>query len=113
MGFLVSFQRQMYLTNYVNDLEIKMTRLTEQKLDLTDQITEITTSISDIGDNDLASVKKLKKRQQQLEKIDKELDAQMKKMQTQLDAANTELKSAEKSTQNGIQRSFTYNVGGG
>ena len=110
MAFLANFQRQMYLTEYVNNLEIKMKNITEQKLDLTDTITQLTTQISDIGDPDSPSVKKLKARQAELENLDKQLDMRMQKYQTQLQAANTELQSATQATQSGIKKSFSYNI---
>lgn len=112
MAFLANFQRQMYLTEYVNNLEVKMKNITEQKLDLTDTITQLTTQISDIGDAESPSVKKLKARQAELENLDKQLDMRMTKYQTQLQAANTELQSATQATQNGVKRSFSYNIGG-
>lgn len=111
MAFLANFQRQMYLTQYVNNLQIKIKNITEQKLDLTETITQLTSQISDIGDNDSPSVKKLKARQAELENLDKELDLRMQKYQTQLQAANTELQSATQATQQGVKNSFTYNVG--
>lgn len=112
MGFLVAFTRKMYLTNYINSLEVKIKDITEQKLDLTDTITQLTTQISDIGDNDSPAVKKLKARQAELENLDKQLEMRMQKFQAQLQAANTELQSADQALQQGISRSFSYNFGG-
>lgn len=111
MGFLVAFDRTMYLKNYIHNLETKITDITAQKLDLTNSISQIDTEISDIGDNDSPSVKKMKARKTELENLDKELDVQMQKYQTQLQAANTELQSADQMLQQNVQKSFTYNIG--
>ncbi len=111
MSFLVSFNRKMYLTNYIHQLETKITDITAQKLDLTNSISQMDSEISDIGDNDSPSVKKMKARKTELENLDKELDVQMQKYQTQLQAANTELQSADQMLQQNVQKSFTYNIG--
>lgn len=107
MGFLVAFSRQMYLTNYVNSLQVKVKNITEQRMELTETITQLTTQISDIGDNDSPAVKKLKARMAELENLDKQLEMRMQKYQTQLDAANTELQSTQQSVQQLVQSSFS------
>lgn len=111
MGFLVAFSRKMYLTSYINSLEVKVRDMTEQRLDLTETITQLTTQISDIGDNDSAAVKKLKARQAELENLDKQLEMRMQKYQAQLQAAQTEQQSADQALQKSIERSFSYNFG--
>ncbi len=111
MGFLISFNRKMYLTNYINNLERRLNDITAQKLNLTDTITQLNSQISDIGNTDSPAVKKLEARKVELENLDKQLDVRMQKIQTQLQAANTELQSADESLQQNIQRSFSYNFG--
>ncbi len=107
MGFLTVFAREMYLTCNVNQLQMKIKNITEQRMDLTETITQFTTQISDIADNDSPTVKKLKARMAELENLDKQLEMRMKKFQTQLDAANTELKATTESRQQLVQSSFS------
>jgi len=107
MGFLVAFTRQMYLTSYVHSLQVKVKDITEQKLELTETISQLSTQISDIGDNYTPAVKKLKARMTELENLDKQLEMRMKKYQTQLDAANAELQSTTQGVQQLAQSSFS------
>ncbi len=111
MGFLVAFSRKMYLTAYVNHLQVKLNDITTQKLQLLDTISEMSTNISDIGNSDSPAVKKLEARKIELENLDKQLEIRMQKIQTQLQAANTELQSADQMLQQNLQKSFTYNAG--
>jgi predicted nuclease with TOPRIM domain len=111
MGFLVAFSRKMYLTAYVNHLQVKLNDITSQKLNLLDTISKISTEISDIGNTDSPAVKQLEARKAELENMDKQLEIRMQKIQTQLSAANTELQSADQMLQQGIKSSFTYNIG--
>ncbi len=111
MGFLISFNRKMYLTNYVNQLETRINDITTQKLNLTDTITQLASQISDIGNTDSPAVKKLEARKVELENFEKQLDLRMQKYQTQLQAANTELQSADQMLEQNLQRSFSYKAG--
>ena len=111
MGFLVAFNRKMYLTSYVHNLQVKLNDITTQKLNLTDSISKLTSDISDIGDTDSPAVKQLEARKAELENLDKQLDRRMQKIQTQLQAANTELESADQMLQQTLQRSFSYTGG--
>ncbi len=111
MGFLVAFSRKMYLTAYVNHLNVKLNDITSQKLNLLETISKISTEISDIGNTDSPAVKQLEARKAELENMDKQLEIRMQKIQTQLQAANTELQSADQMLQQGIKSSFTYNAG--
>ena len=111
MGFLVAFNRKMYLTSYVHNLQVKLNDITTQKLNLTDSISKLTSDISDIGDTDSPAVKQLEARKAELENLDKQLDMRMQKIQTQLQAANTELESADQMLQQTLQRSFSYTGG--
>ena len=111
MGFLVAFSRKMYLTAYVNHLQVKLNDITTQKLHLLDTISELSTNISDIGNSDSPAVKKLEARKIELENLDKHLEIKMQKIQTQLQAANTELQSADQMLQQNLQKAFTYSAG--
>ena len=111
MSYLIAFTRKMVLTSYIHHLETKMTDITEKKLKLTDNIADLTTQISDIGDSDSPAVKKLEARKIELENLDKKMDMKMQKYQTQLQAANTNLQSAEQMLQQNIQKSFSYTGG--
>lgn len=112
MSYLVSFTRKMYLVSYTHILETQLKRLTEQKLNLTDSITQISSQINDINDAESPAVKKLKARELQLETLEKKMDMRMQKIQTQLQAAQTELQSADQALQQSIKNSFSYNYGG-
>ena len=101
----------MYLTAYVNHLQVKLNDITTQKLQLLDTISEMSTNISDIGNSDSPAVKKLEARKIELENLDKQLEIRMQKIQTQLQAASTELQSADQMLQQNLQKSFTYNAG--
>ncbi len=111
MGFLVAFSRKMYLTAYVNKLQLKLNDITSQKLNLLDTISQLSTEISDIGNPDSPAVKQLEARKIELENLDKQLEVRMQKLQTQLQAANTELQSADQMLQQNLKQSFTYNIG--
>lgn len=108
MGFLVSFSRKLYLTHYINSIEAKITEKTDEKIQLTNQITEYVTKINDIGNTDSPAVKKLQKMKAEIEAMEKKVDIEMQKLQTQLQAANTEMQSADQMLQQETQRSFTY-----
>ena len=108
MGFLVAFSRKMYLTQYIHSIQSKVTDKTEEKLKLTNTITDYTMKINDIGNSDSPAVKKLQKLKAEIEAYEKKIDIEIQKLQTQLQAANTEMQSADQVLQNNIQRSFTY-----
>ena len=105
MGYVALFQRELFLTMRVNILQSKISAISQQRLDLTETITQFTTQISDIADNDSPTVKKLKARMAELENLDKQLEMRMKKFQTQLEAANTELTTASQAKSQLIQTS--------
>lgn len=111
MGFLVAFNRKMYLTNYINTLQSKLTALTEEKLKLTDYIASTTTSIKDLDSNS-DEVKQIQAMKARLEARDKEMDYEIQKMQTQLQAAQTELQSSDQMLQQEIGKSFSISYGG-
>ena len=52
MGYVALFQRELFLTMRVNILQSKISDISQQRLDLTETITQFTTQISDIGNND-------------------------------------------------------------
>ncbi len=112
MGFLVNFNRKMYLTNYINFLESKITERTQVKLEMADQIAQYTSEINDFADKDSPAVKKLEAKKAELEAMEKKIDAEIQKFQTQLQAANTEIQSADNALQSSLQRSFSYSFGG-
>ncbi len=105
MGYVALFQRELFLTMRVNILQSKISDISQQRLDLTETITQFTTQISDIGNNDSETVKKLKARMAELENLDKQLEMRMKKFQTQLEAANAELNKASEAKSQLIQTS--------
>lgn len=108
MGFLVAFNRKMYLTNYIHNLQTQLNDRTSMKLQATDQIAKLNSQMSDLGDNDSPAVKKLEARKVEIEQLEKKLDVEMQKIQTQLQAANTELQSADQMLEQNLQRSFSY-----
>lgn len=110
MGFLVSFSRKMYLTQYMHSLQTRLNDKTAEKLRYSDTIAEYTSQINDIGDADSPAVKKLQARKAEIENYEKKIDIEIQKLQTQLQAANTEIQSADQMLQNEIQRSFQYKV---
>ncbi len=105
MGYVALFQRELFLTMRVNILQSKISDISQQRLDLTETITQFTTQISDIGNNDSETVKKLKARMAELENLDKQLEMRMKKFQTQLEAASAELNKASEAKSQLIQTS--------
>lgn len=111
MGFLISFNRKIYLMNYINSLESKINACTETKLSMTEEIANIGTQINDIGNPDSPAVKQLKAEKLRLEAMEKKMDIELQKYQTQLQAANTEMQSADQALQQGIQNSFSYKIG--
>ena len=104
MGFLISFNRKIYLMNYINSLESKINACTETKLSMTEEI-------ANIGNPDSPAVKQLKAEKLRLEAMEKKMDIELQKYQTQLQAANTEMQSADQALQQGIQTSFSYKLG--
>ena len=110
MGFLTSFSRSMYLTSYINSLERQLLNVTGMQADLSREISRMTTAISDLDDAESASVKNLKARLNELEALDKQLQARMQKIRVMLQAANTEKQSADGMLQQSIQQSFSYSV---
>ena len=112
MAFLTQLSRKMYLTDYINKTEMKLSDLTRQKLDMTDDITRLTSQISDIGNNESPAVKKLEARLAELKMFDAKLDIEKQKMETKLQAAQTEMNSLSQSLNNSIQSSFTVHYAG-
>lgn len=108
MGFLVAFNRKMYLTNYIHNIETNINDRTKIKLSMTDSITKLNSQISDIGNTDSPAVKKLEARKVELENLEKKIDLEIQKFQTQLQAANTELQSADQMLSQNLERSFSY-----
>lgn len=108
MGFLVAFNRKMYLTNYINKLQSRINDQTEMKLKMTDDITRLSSEINDLGNSDSPAVKNLQARKVEIEAFEKRADIELQKMQTQLQAANTEMQSADQMLQQNIERSFSY-----
>jgi len=113
MGFLVAFNRKMYLTSYVHSIEVQLTARTEEKLDLTKRISQLVSNANDIGDPDSKQDKQLKAEKARIEAMEKEVDMEVQKLQTQLQAAQTELQSADSMLQQNIQRSFSYGLSNG
>lgn len=111
MGFLVSFSRSLYLTNYIHSLETQLNDRTSFKLQATEEIAQLNSQISDIGNPDSPAVKKLESRKVALEALEKKLDIEIQKIQTQLQAANTERQSADQMLQQNVERSFSYKAG--
>ena len=108
MGFLTSFSRSMYLTNYINTLQIQLDDITSEQIALSNTVSQLQSQISEINDNDSAAVKQLFARKTELEALDKQLSQRLEKIKHQLQAANTEKQSADQMLQLNIQRSFTY-----
>ena len=108
MGFLLSFSRKLYLTQYMHSINSKINDKLEEKQRLTNTITDYQMKINDIGDSDSPAVKKLQKLKAEIEAYEKKVDIEIQKLQTQLQAANTEIQSADQMLQSEIQRSFSY-----
>ena len=99
--------------DYVNKTEMKLTDLTRQKLNMADDITRLTSQISDIGNNESPAVKKLEARLAELKMFDAKLDVEKQKMETKLQAAQTEMQSLSQSLDNSIKSTFSVSYGGG
>lgn len=113
MAIFPQLSRKMYLIDYVNKTEMTLTDLTRQKLDMTDDITRLTSQISDMSDHESPAVKKLEARLAELKQFEAKLDLQKQKIEAKLQAANTELNSLSESLNNSIQSSFTVRYAGG
>ena len=108
MAFLLFFNRTMYLTNYVNNLQTKINDITTEKLEMSETIAQYTSDISDLGgDKNSPSVQKLMKLKADLEVLEKKLDAKLAKYNAQLQAAQTELQAANNALQQSTQRDFS------
>ena len=108
MGFLLSFQRKMYLTNYLNSIQSRINELTSYQMSIAEEISRTTSSIKK---NDVyASLEKAQK--EELEAIDKKCSMELQKLQSQYQAAQTELQSADQLLQQTIQDSFSYKLAG-
>ncbi len=112
MGFLLSFQRKMYLTNYLNSIQSRINELTSYQMSIAEEISRTTSSINRIGDNDSPDVKQLEAQKEELEAIDKKCSMELQKLQSQYQAAQTELQSADQLLQQTIQDSFSYKLAG-
>ncbi len=112
MGFLLSFQRKMYLTNYLNTLQSKINEQTSYQMGIAEEIARTTSSINKIGDKDSPDVKQLEAQKAELEAIDKRCSMELQKLQTQYQAAQTEMQSADQTLQQTIQDSFSYKLAG-
>ena len=108
MGFLVAFNRKLTLLNHRNIIEAKIADINAQRLNLTNKISDLASQISDLGDTDSPSVKKLEATKAKLEALDKQLALRLETFQSQLQAINTEYQSADSMLQQNIQQSFSY-----
>lgn len=111
MGFLIAFDRKIFLTNYINILERKINDITEEKLSMADRIATLNSEINDISDSDSPAVKQLRSEKARIEVLEKKLDVELQKYQAQLQAANTEIQSANQALQKGIEDSFSWSLG--
>lgn len=113
MGFLVLHSRQIMLTDYVNKLQGSLADMTREKLSLTNDITKLTSQISDISNHESPAVKKLEARLAELKQFEAKIDIEIQNKQTQIQAAQTELNSVKESLSGAIQSSFAIKYGGG
>lgn len=113
MGFLVLHMQQQMLLNQVNNLQCSLTDMTREKLSLTNDITKLTSQISDISNHESPAVKKLEARLAELKQFESKMDLEIQNQQTQLQAAQTQLNSVKESLGGAIQSSFSIKYGGG
>lgn len=112
MGFLLSFQRKMYLTNYLHTIQSKINEQTSFQMNIAEEIARTTSSINKLGDKDSPDVKQLEAQKAELEALDKKCSMELQKLQSQYQAAQTELQSADQTLQQNIQQSFSYKMAG-
>ena len=113
MGFLVLHMEQQMLLNQVNKLQCSLTDMTREKLTLANDITKLTSQISDIGNSESPAVKKLEARLAELKQFESKMDLEIQDQQTRLQASQTQLESVKQSLGGAIQSSFSINYGGG
>jgi len=109
MGFITGSIRLLYLTQLKNDLQYKMALITEAKLDMSKNISELTPVGTDM-DPDSPVIQAMKARRDKMKIIEDQLDRQLVIYQSKLDAVKEEIKSAQAIVKEGTQ-SFNYAEG--
>ncbi len=107
MGLAAATFRLMYLTQFRNDLESKITTITESKMALSKTIQEMISMGNDM-DTDSDFVKQLNAKKDRLDALDKKLDMQLELYNSQLKMVDQEIQSATSLRDSSISRSFKY-----
>ena len=98
MGLLTSSMRMAYLNASRLDLEYKIQLVSQAKVDLVAQSTELVNAGTDLDPNSPV-VKQLEARKERLHMLEKKLDQQMLQYQSRLTLINAEYQSAQKQFQ--------------
>lgn len=101
MGLLTASMRTSYLNSQRLDLEYKIQLVSQAKVDLAQQSSELVNAGTDLDPNSPV-VKQLEARKEKLHLLEKKLDQQMLQYQNKLALINSEYQSA--------QKMFTSNV---
>jgi hypothetical protein len=110
MSSAIAQVRVIYLALTRNNLIFKMQTITQAKMGLAKNTTDLLNIGSDL-DPDSPEMKQLEQRRQRLHLIEQQMDSILGAYKTQLQAVETELESATKVLDKSIQMSFSY--GGG
>lgn len=103
MGLLASTITKSYLIAYQNELEYKISLITQSKLGLTSSQDELLNVGTDM-DPENPMVKQLEQRKERLNLLEKKLDMQLADYRTKLEMVNKNLEAAEKMEDKAIER---------
>jgi len=103
MGLVVASVTKHYLINYRNDLEYKISLITQSKLNLAESANELLNVGTDL-DPENPMIKQLEQRKERLNLLEKKLDNQLAEYKTKLEMVEKNLESCEKMEESAIGR---------
>lgn len=102
MGLISASVNQQYLIAYRNELEYKISLISQAKLGLTDSSNDLLNAGTDL-DPENPMVKQLEQRRARLNLLEKKLDMQMEEYQTKLKMVEQNIQSCNSMIDNNIK----------
>jgi len=107
MGLLSASIRKQYLIAYKNELEYKMQLITQSKMGLSESVTELMKTGTDL-DSENPVMKQLEQRKERLNLLEKKLDMQMNEYQEKAKMVEKEIESCDAMFESNMKTAFSY-----
>jgi capsule polysaccharide export protein KpsE/RkpR len=102
MGLIAATINKQYLIAYKNELEYKMSLISQAKMGLSDSVTDLMNAGTDM-DPENPAVKQLEQRRERLNLLEKKLDMQMDEYQTKLKMIEKNIEACDKMIEGSIK----------